>query len=153
MGHKFNYADDMFSSVYFNKKTSEEVRVAMARKLAEVRALSATREVRIMKLREEYEIDAELLAQLVMQFHRNKDEHVTNYNNQPGKAIIPAGVIANIIREQEMIDNERKQVRKMELVLRNLRDTELYHTEDTGETKERACIHFLSDAELEYLGF
>jgi len=125
----------------------------MTRKVEEVRGLSKAREERIVKLRADYEIDAELLAQLVMQFQRNQNDNLTNYNSQPGKQLIPAGVIANIIREQEMIDNERKQLRKMELVLRNLRDTELYQTRDTGETRERRCVHFLTDDELEYLGF
>lgn len=152
MGYSVRHFDDMFDGIQFNKKSSEEVRAAMTRKVEEVRTLSKTREERILKLRSDYEIDAELLAQLVMQFQRQSD-NFTNYNNQPGKQVIPAGVIANIIREQEMIDNERKQIRKMELVLRNLRDTELYFTEDTGETRERRCVHVLTDEELEYLGF
>ena len=102
----------------------------MTRKVEEVRGLSKAREERIVKLRADYEIDAELLAQLVMQFQRNQNDNLTNYNSQPGK-----------------------QLRKMELVLRNLRDTELYQTRDTGETRERRCVHFLTDDELEYLGF
>lgn len=153
MGYMVSSTKSLFSDVCYNKKSSAEVRAAMLRKIEEVQELSKTREARILKLREEYEIDAELLARLVMQFQRDEENGTVNYNNQPGKTTIPAGVIANIIREQEMIDSEREQVRKLELVLRNLRDTEFYFAVDTGEHRERPCIHELSDHELEYLGF
>ena len=153
MGHKINHVEELFSDVCYNKKNSIELRGAMTRKVDEIKALSQTREGRIVKLREDYEIDAELLSRLVMQFHRDKQTNSINYNQQPGKIIIPAGVIANIIREQEMIDSEREQLSKLALVLRNLRDTEFYFAEDTGEHRERLCIHQLSDHELEYLGF
>lgn len=153
MGHKMNRIDELFSEVSYNKKNSAELRGAMTRKVAELNALSQTREGRILKLREEYEIDAELLARLVMQFQRDEHAGSINYNQQPGKTVIPAGVIANIIREQEMIDSEREQLRKLDLVLRNLRDTEVYFATDTGEHRERPCIHTLTDHELVYLGF
>jgi hypothetical protein len=153
MGHKVDRIESLFSDVCYRKKTSAELRTAMQRKVQEIKTLSQTREGRILKLREDYEIDAELLSRLVIQFHRNETSGSVNYNHQPGKSIIPAGVIANIIREQEMIDSERDQLRKLDLVIRNMRDTEFYFADDTGEHRERACIHELSDYELEYLGF
>lgn len=153
MGHKMNHVEGLFVDVSYNKKNSVELRAAMTRKVNEIKAMRQAREVRIVKIREEYEIDAELLSRLVMQFHRDKQSDSINYNQQPGKNIIPAGVIANIIREQEMIDSEREQLNKLDLVLRNLRDTEFYFAVDTGEHRERLCIHELSDHELEYLGF
>lgn len=153
MGHRISYIEGLFSDVCYNKKSSAELRAAMTRKVEEIKVLSQTREGRIMKLREEHEIDAELLSRLVMQFQRDEHSNFTNYSKQPGKNVIPAGVIANIIREQEMIDSEREQLQKLDLVLRNMRDTESYFTEDTGEHRERPCIHQLSDHELEYLGF
>lgn len=153
MGYMASRSESLFSDVCYNKKNSAELRTAMTRKIEEIKILSKTREGRILKLREEYEIDAELLARLVMQFQRDEENGSVNYNHQPGKTIIPAGVIANIIREQEMIDSEREQLRKLDLVLRNMRDTEFYFAVDTGEHRERLCIHELSDHELEYLGF
>ncbi|WNG50909.1 hypothetical protein F0U60_47355 [Archangium minus] len=62
-------------------------------------------------------------------------------------------MIANLIREREMIDSERGQIRKMELILRNLPDTELYNDPKTGEVKSRQPLHELTDEELEFLGF
>jgi|GEM_PF-1380950 len=156
MGHFVRDSEDLFEGVSYNWKTSPELREAMQRKVIALRELIEGREQRLKHLRAEYSIDAELLARLVMQFQ--KQSHgagVVNYNNQgDGKEkLIPAGVIANIIREQEMIDSERGQIRKLELILRNLRDTEPYNDQETGETKTRGCVHRLNDTELEFLGF
>lgn len=154
MGHYVRNADDWFDGVSYNKKTSIELREAMQRKVASLREHIEQRELRIRRIRTEYSIDADLLARLVIQFQK-QNANVVNYNTQgEGRdALIPAGVIANIIREQEMIDSEHKQIRKLELILRNLRDTEPYNDSNTGETRTRNCIHTLSDEELEFLGF
>jgi hypothetical protein len=156
MGHFVRDSSDLFEGVSYNRKTSPELREAMQRKLIALHDLIEGREQRMKHLRAEYSIDAETLARLVMQFQKQSHgASVVNYNNQgDGKdRLIPAGVIANIIREQEMIDSERGQIHKIELILRNLRDTEPYNDEQTGETKTRGCIHQLNDTELEFLGF
>lgn len=156
MGHYVRNASDWFDGVSYNKKTSQELREAMQRKVVSLREHIEQREQRIRRIRAEYAIDADLLARLVIQFQgQNQGGSVVNYNTQgEGRdTLIPAGVIANIIREQEMIDSEHKQIRKLELILRNLRDTEPYNDASTGETRSRSCIHTLGDEELEFLGF
>ena len=52
-----------------------------------------------------------------------------------------------------MIDSERGQIRKMELILRNIPDMELYNDLKTGEVKSRQPLHKLTDEELEFLGY
>jgi hypothetical protein len=155
MGHHIESTSSLFRSVRYNTKTSPELRAAFTRKLTEVRALTQGREDRILRLRDEYHIDAERLAQLIMQFNRDSNGF-TSYNAQgstPNAPLIPAGVIANIIHEHEMIDSEREQLRKIELILRNLSDSEFYNNPQTGEQHTRPCLHQLTDDELEYLGF
>ena len=62
-------------------------------------------------------------------------------------------IITNIVRERRMVDSEREQIRKLELVLRNLKDEELYAEPRTGEVRSRIALHVLNDDDLEYLGF
>ena len=153
MGYRAS-SNDLFEDVIYNKKTTAELREAMSRKVISLGAALVQREGRLIKLREEYAIDAERLADLILRFKNEGHSH-TSYDNQ-GSAdapLIPAGVIANIVREREMIDLERGQLRKMELILRNIKDTEPYIDEHSGEHRERPCIHTLTDHELEYLGF
>ena len=85
---------------------------------------------------------------LVMRFKESKG--FVSYENQgsgEGEALVPAGVIANLVRERQMIDSEVEQIRKLELILRNIRDEELYEVPRTGEIKTRPSIHELSDEE------
>lgn len=145
---------NMFDEVTYNTKTTTELREAMSRKVVALGESVTRRGERMLKLRETYQIDAERLAELILRF-KDEGARATSYDNQgnPDAPIVPAGVIANIVREREMIDGERDQIRKMELILRNIKDTEPYINEQTGEYGERPCIHVLSDDELEYLGF
>ncbi len=155
MGHFVETPASLFRSVRYSTKTSPELREAMQRKVTALRSSGEERERRILKLRDEYFIDAEHLSRLVLQF-QNSDSAMVSYSAQRregGETIIPAGVIAHIVREREMIDSEHDQIRKMELILRNLRDSEPYLDPHTGETRTRACLHSLTDDELELLGF
>lgn len=153
MGYRA-HSQDLFEDVIYNKKTTQELREAMARKVVSLGEAVVMREGRMTKLRDEYAIGAERLADLILRF-KNEGHSQTSYDNQgdPNAPVIPAGVIANIVREREMIDMERGQIRKMELILRNIKDTEPYIDDHSGEYRERPCIHTLSDNELEYLGF
>ncbi len=155
MGHRISTPADMFESVRYNTKTTPELRESMQKKVKELGARIEDREGRMKRIREEYQIDSERLASLVMQY-QNRNSDFVSYQaqgNSPREAVVPAGVIANLIREREMIDSERGQIRKLELVLRNLPDTELYNDPKTGEVKSRQPLHQLTDDEQEYLGF
>ncbi|MFP2929907.1 hypothetical protein ACLESO_32875 [Pyxidicoccus sp. 3LG] len=155
MGYRIEKPTELFESVRYNTKTTPEVRQAMQNKLKELATRIEDREGRMKRIRDEYQIDSERLAALVIQY-QNRDSEFVSYESQGGSprdAVVPAGVIANIIREREMIDSERGQIRKLELVLRNLPETELYNDPRTGEVKSRQPLHKLTDDELEYLGF
>lgn len=150
MGHRVQ-SNELFRGVSYNTKSSQDLRVAMTAKVAALRTSCETRDARIMKLRDEYNIDAERLSDLIYRFHN--ESSTRSYNSQGEGPLVPAGVIANIVREREMISKETGQFQKMELILRNLRDTEPYFNDETGQHIERPCIHHLTDMELEYLGF
>ncbi|MFY1827195.1 hypothetical protein ACN47A_14845 [Myxococcus fulvus] len=155
MGYSIQRPSELFESVRYNTKTTPDLRMAMQKKVKELVARIEDREGRMRRIRAEYQIDSERLAALVIQFQNKKSEFVS-YQNQggaPSEAIVPAGVIANLIKESEMIDSERGQIRKLELVLRNLPDSELYNHPETGEVLSRQPLHQLTDDELEYLGF
>ncbi len=155
MGHRIDSPSTMFRSVVYNIKTTPQLRAAMEKKLVELTGLIADRETRVQRLRDEYEIGAEQLAQLVIKF-QNDDSGFVSYNQQGDgrrEKLVPAGVIANIIREREMVDSERNQIRKLNLILRNIKDEEFYTNPRTGEIGTRQSLHKLTDAELEYLGF
>jgi septal ring factor EnvC (AmiA/AmiB activator) len=156
MGHYSNHSDSMFDQVRYAHKSTEELKTAFAAKITEVNARIVERRERVVKLREDHELSAERLAHLISLFQRDQDSYLTNYSRQgqqEGEAIIPAGVIANIVREYDMIDNEQEQVHRMELVSRNIRDKEPFFNPRTGEHGVRPCIHKLDDEDLEYLGF
>ncbi|TQF09790.1 hypothetical protein FJV41_42850 [Myxococcus llanfairpwllgwyngyllgogerychwyrndrobwllllantysiliogogogochensis] len=155
MGYRIERPAELFESVRYNTKTTPDLRGAMRKKVEELETRIAEREGRLQRIRDEYQIDPERLATLVIQY-QNKESAFVSYQAQGGSprdTVVPAGVIANIIREREMIDSERGQIRKLELVLRNLPESELYNDPRTGEVKSRQPLHQLTDDELEYLGF
>lgn len=126
----------------------------MTRKVAVLEQHCEAREGRIRQIREDYGIDAERMAVLVMRYQDSG--RIVSYENQgqaEGQSIVPAGVIANLVEEHEMIDNERDQIWKLKLVLRNLADDEMYWEPQTGDVKTRQALHSLTDFELDYLGF
>ena len=123
----------------------------MAAKVEQLQELAKERGVRMQRIREEYSIDAERLAVLLMRFKQDESSFVSY--EQGGGNVVPAGVIANLVREREMIDNEQAQIVKLELVQRNLMDEVQFAVHGTGEIKMRPAVHELSDEELEYLGF
>jgi len=149
-----NHVSRMFAGVVYNFKTTAEIRQAMAAKIEALKAKITERHQRMQRLRDEYDIDAERLAVLVMQYREHSESVSYEGQSRPeGKALVPAGVISNLVREREMIDSEQEQVLKLELVLRNLAETQQFAVEGTGEIKTRPCVHELTDLELEFLGF
>jgi hypothetical protein len=151
MGHRISRVQSLFDGVVYRQKSTAELRVAMTAKVAELRLRIADRELRTQKIRTEYAIDAEQLAVLLMRFQQESSGSIS-YAKQ-GANVVPAGVIANLVREREMIDNEQEQIDKLELVQRNLLDEVQFAVHGTGEIKTRPAVHELDDEELEYLGF
>ena len=151
MGHRVSGIENWFNDVVYRFKTSAELRKAMSAKVETLEARRTEREGRMQRIRDEYNIDAEKLAVLLMRF--KKTSGTVSYDNQGEGDLIPAGVIANLVREREMIDNELQQVKKLKLVQRNLKDEVQFAVEGTGEIKTKPAVHELDDEELEYLGF
>lgn len=152
----------MFRNVTYNKFTSATLRDAMERKVQNVKAKIEERKGRIAKIREENKITDAMLSDMVIQYMQDQQRGQTrvSYSNsvQPDpkkkseEVTIPAGVIANIITEKGLIESESSEVKKLSLILRNLRDT-LPHVGDNGLLVERPAVHVLTDDEIEYLGF
>ena len=65
---------------------------------------------------------------------------------------VPAGVVANIVTEKNLIESEREEAKRLELILRNLRTEMPAVDEKTGAFVYKAVVHTLSDEEIEYLG-
>ena len=161
---QFHDASGMFRGVSYNKFTSAALRAAMERKVQNVKAKIEERKVRIAKIREENSITDAMLSDMVIQYMQDQQrgQQRVSYSNsaQPnpqkkqedGTVVVPAGVIANIITEKGLIESESSEVKKMTLILRNLRDT-LPHVGDNGLLVERPAVHTLTDEEIEYLGF
>ena len=153
MGHFVQDSDRMFRSTTYRQKTTPELRTALEQKVQRVNDLLAERAERVKSLCETFEISDQELTNLVLQ-HQDEDSRFVSYEPQGDRSKpVPAGAIANIIQEKKMTESERAQLRKLELVLRNLQETEYYSHPETGILQTRECIHELTDSELEYLGF
>lgn len=155
----------MFRGVSYNKFTSPQVREAMTRKGEAVRAKIEERRGRIEKITRENEITPEALSDLIVQYtqdqRRGSSSHKMSYSIpnsgssglQPKETVVPAGVIANLVTEKELISSETAEVKRLDLILRNLKDTEPFVDATTGELRQHALVHRLDDTDIEYLGF
>lgn len=156
MGYSIRNTEELFSRVRYGIKTTEEIREAMLERMVEIKERLEDRHRRVDKLREDNGISYERLAQLVSLYERGQYDSFVDYNKQKQgehDAVIPAGVIANVVREYTMIESEQGQLRRLDLVSRTICDEEPYYNPETGEHGIRKCIHKLSDEELEFLGF
>lgn len=166
----------LFGSLVFEKRT-DEILPKVESKLANLRTKIAERQGRVARLRSEYAIDDAALSDLLMQARQaqRRNEAVLNYTYNPAtegpdapanhvpERSIGAGVINNLLTEQDFIDGDREAVRRLELIGRNLRD--VFDREVLaavvvaaprdlpGSTLAAMELHRLSYDELEYLGF
>lgn len=161
---QFREVETMFRGITYNKFTSCELRAAMMKKTGDVLMKVKEREGRITKLMSENSITSEMATDMVLQYMRDQQEgrQRVMYSNSvrrdtpdttPKEVNIPAGVISNLVTEKNLIENETMEVKRMTLILRNLKDEEYYFEPRTGERHSRECIHTLTDTEIEYLGF
>lgn len=161
----FNEAEDMFNGVRYNVFTSTQIREKMEAKVRAVRGKIEERQGRITKIIADNGISPEALSDLVIQY--NQDQKRGNakmsysVSHNPGRSagdrtpetLIPAGVIANLVTEKELVASETAEAKRMDLILRNLRDETPWVNERTGECYMRKAIHTLTDQDMEYLGF
>ena len=153
MGHYVDDLDRMFRNNVYQQKTTVEIREALERKLDRIGELLSERSKRIDEICRTFEISDSELTNLVLK-HQEQGASFTSFESQSDRSkAVPAGAIANIVQEKKMIESEKSQLGKIEMVLRNLQETEYYNHPESGALETRESIHRLSDLELEYLGF
>lgn len=164
---QFRHAETMFRGVNYNKFPTPMIKVAMEQKIIALKSKVAERRGRVTRLMSDHRITREMLADMIIQYMKDQQEGRArmSYSNSvrpqsegaqaPKTDVVdvPAGAIANLITEKNLIENESAEVKRLELIVRNLKDTEPAVRADTGELYQRAVIHSLTDDEIEYLGF
>lgn len=142
------------------QKPIPEIKEAMERKIESLRAKITEREGRIVRIREEHDIsDADLinlLAQAADEAISNRRVASMSYNLATNGAdgsdvrIIAAGVVQNLVTEKSLIEQEKKSVDQLQLIVRNLGPVTRFG--DNGEEYTQEFYH-LSYDELDFLGF
>lgn len=155
----------MFRGVNYNRFPSPKIRAAMEAKVLRVKSKIEERLGRLDRIAKDNDLTPAQMSDILAQYHQDKSrgnakqfytvsvELGAPIPAGPREAFIPAGVVSNIVTEKDLIDQEQNEVRKLELIVRNLRDTEYAANPTTGELFLRECVHTLTDDEMEYLGF
>lgn len=153
--------DHMFNFAY--EKASTEITDKAAHKRGQILAKIEERKGRIKRLRAEYGITDEVLIDLLQQ--ARADARTAAHSTYTSKArntgraldggategdvIVPAGIVSNIMTEQDSISGELEQAAKLDLVIRNLVDLPDERAGMAGKLRG----HRLTAGELVYLGF
>lgn len=150
--------DHMFHSLTFNK-TASQITSAATKKTSMLRAKIYEREKRIADLRAEYSIDDAALVQLLtaarkqqsaMSFSYNTSNASVGMDKKMEERTVGAGVVNNLLTENDFIQAERDQVKTLELIARNLQDIPRFTSNGNALPAEGFS---LTMGELEYLGF
>jgi hypothetical protein len=137
------------------EKTSEEIVTAATVKASVIHSKIAERMLRIKKLREEYEITDAVLIDIQNQMRakekaNERTSYTSNARSNTGKEVtVGAGIIDSLTTEQDLIADERSQIERLELIIRNLRPVSTY----TDNGTEYVVKPKLNYEELKYLGF
>ncbi len=147
--------DHMFRFTY--EKSSEEIKEKALAKIKVLQAKVEERKIRVKKTRDEYKVTDEVMSNILMQMRQASNNERASYTvsntSRPSSGggtiseeiVVPAGVINNILTEQDYIKSETDQVDKLNLVYRNLKDLKGEDGNPRG--------HKLNEQELIYLGF
>jgi hypothetical protein len=151
--------DHMLNFIY-EKTSSEIIEKAKAKRVA-VLAKIEERKDRIRRTRAEFGITDEVLIDLLQQARADSRNVRSTYMSKSKRAnagladeateevVVPAGVVNNLMTEQDLISGEIDQVAKLDLVIRNLVD----RPDERRGQEGKVCGHRLSNDELVYLGF
>lgn len=148
-------ARNMFTSFEYQKPIPEVIGAAK-KKIVAIEAKIAEREDRIARIRKEFDIsDAELItlfAQTANDRLGNALSNAMSYNlSSAGETrIIAAGVVQNLLTEQQLMEQERDSLNRLRLIVSNLRP--VVHFTANGVPYTIDTVR-LSEAEIEYLGF
>lgn len=142
-------------------KSSHEIKDKATAKILFLVAKITEREGRVARLRNEFEIsDADLiklLSQAASDAVSNARVATTMSYNIGGSGgngdvrVVAAGVVQNLLTEQQLIEQERDLVTKLQMVIRNLRPV-VHYAQDTGARYEVDSFP-LSESDLDFLGF
>lgn len=148
--------ENMFNFGY--RKSSAEINEKLVLKVTQLRKKIVERIERVKRLKEEHKITNEIYINLLEQARdaQKKGDNKMSYSisnaQLPSRGgikeedfTIGAGVVMNLLTENDSIRNEEAQVTRFELIVRNLRDL----PDEDG----KAQGHRLSEEELVYLGF
>lgn len=151
----------MFQNFTYEKPSAEIIAKAQA-KIAALLAKVEERQARVTKIREEYEVTDQALVEILTQARgAQRDKMSFTYNSSPSaqgglreERSIGAGVVNNLLTENDYIESERKQAKRLGLIVRNLQDRpdETLHVIAAGVERPLRG-HCLTEEELEYLGF
>lgn len=157
----------LFSGIGYHVKTSAQIRYAMTLKVASLKVKIEERRNRVKDIQEANKLTELQVAELETQYERDKKDRrerqiyatfsnaPTNYTDSGVRqeGYIPAGVVAQLVTEKTLLNSEREQIDDLELILRNLQDTERVACPQTAEWVVREAQHKLSQEALVYLKF
>lgn len=148
----------MFGFVY--EKTSSAIIEKATAKATSLKAKIEERQAQIAALRKEHGIDDAALVQLLTAARQQQRNAAVNYSYTSNAAAgggakmeertIGAGVVNHLLTENDFIETDKESVKKLELVVRNLRPLTRYANNGTAYTVDEFR---LSDEEIRFLGF
>ena len=152
--------ESMFGGLSFTK-SAEDIRIAAARKSVFLESKITERKNRVSQLRKEYNISDADLIQLLTEARRDLEARTSRMSYSISNAgvagaagddsrIIGAGVVSNILTESDQIEAEKDQVKRLGLIIRNLKPIPRF-AEGTGAPLPEEEFH-VNFADLEYLG-
>lgn len=147
----------MFRNFSF-EKTIDEIQEAMGKKIAFLKDKVVDRQGRIAKLREEHGITDSDMIDLLTQAANlqvsnrpvGKMSYALGGQDDQDVRIIGAGVVAFLLDEKMLIEQEQASVKQLSRIVRNLRPVTCFG--DNGETYIQDSFT-LRDDELDFLGF
>ena len=141
------------------QKPAAEIIVKANEKIISVKAKIEDRAKRVAALRAEYGIDDAALVQLLTAARKNSQAHVYSYTTSATgggegrmeEKAIGAGVVNNLLTENDFIESEKDQVTRLEMIARNLKPIPRY-AEGNGAVIPPEDFS-LTYEELKFLGF
>ncbi len=151
--------EHLFQNFTYQKPAAEIIEKSAA-KIVSIKAKIEERAKRVAALRVEYGIDDAALVQLLTAARKNAQAHVYNYitsavgaggESRMEEKAIGAGVVNNLLTENDFIESEKDQVTRLEMIVRNLKPIPRY-AEGNGAFIPPEDFT-LSYDELKFLGF
>jgi hypothetical protein len=151
--------DNSFRNLTYYK-TAAEIKEAALSKIDKLNAKIENRLKRVTGLRKEYGIDDAALVQLLQAARKQQNASMSYTYSTSNAAVgggskmeertIGAGVVNNLMTENDFIESEKDQVEALSLIVRNLKPI-LKHSANGQELPDGGFV--LNTDELRYLGF